>query len=347
MTEMNEKEITNLLYSYAQYIDSGDFDSAANLFSNAQIKLDNESGPVTYKELLTLWKKSIITYSDGTPKTKHLITNPILNINITKGTATCCSYYTVMQSTDTLPLQAIASGRYYDEFVRIKGEWRYSFRDYSLRDAFGDMSHHSRNHTKPSSMLNSSNNGADQNEASGDFSPTKSRILAAAQKAFSTIGFAESGTRKIAEIANLSSGLVNRHFGSKATLFEVALNTALEKPLFPENRDQFGWFIAKRLENPGDYLGTHSMTLLAIGNEEARQIVIKVLQVKGIAPLAEWLGSPNAESRAREILALCAGFVLYNSQLTTSTVSDPHMVEWLANSLQAVVDQSPTLSTKQ
>lgn len=153
---MDEIAIANLLYRYAQYIDSGDFDSAAGLFCHASIKLHDAYEQVTYKELLTLWQKSIIIYPDGTPKTKHVITNPIINIQ--DGTATCHSYYTVMQCTDRLPLQAIASGRYYDEFVKIKGEWRYAFRDYSLHDAFGNMSHHSRNHAHASPAQSSADN---------------------------------------------------------------------------------------------------------------------------------------------------------------------------------------------
>ncbi|MCY1459320.1 hypothetical protein D9M71_767860 [compost metagenome] len=52
------------------------------------------------------------------------------------------SCYTVLQATDTLPLQPIASGRYFDEFERMDGVWRFSFRDYSHLDMMGDLSAH-------------------------------------------------------------------------------------------------------------------------------------------------------------------------------------------------------------
>ncbi|MNH44572.1 hypothetical protein D3C79_1067710 [compost metagenome] len=48
----------------------------------------------------------------------------------------------MLQATDTLPLQPIASGRYLDEFVRMDGVWRFSFRDYSHLDMMGDLSAH-------------------------------------------------------------------------------------------------------------------------------------------------------------------------------------------------------------
>jgi hypothetical protein len=81
-------------------------------------------------------------YPDGTPRTKHVVTNPIIEVDEAAGTATCRSYYTVMQHTDEFPLQPIVAGRYHDRFQRVDGRWRYSFRDYSLMDMVADVSHH-------------------------------------------------------------------------------------------------------------------------------------------------------------------------------------------------------------
>ena len=79
---------------------------------------------------------------DGTPLTKHVITNPIVEVDEAAGTASCRSYYTVFQQTDDFPLQPVIEGRYHDEFERVDGVWRWSYRDYSLVDLVGDMSHH-------------------------------------------------------------------------------------------------------------------------------------------------------------------------------------------------------------
>ena len=84
----------------------------------------------------------MVLYLDGTPRTKHVVTNPIIEVDEGVGTATCRSYYTVPQQTDDFPLQVIVAGRYHDQFQRVDGQWRYCFRDYPLIDLVGDLSHH-------------------------------------------------------------------------------------------------------------------------------------------------------------------------------------------------------------
>ena len=91
--------------------------------------------------LLALWRRIIVLYPCGTPRTRHLISNPIVEIDEAAGTATARSCYTVLQATEQLPLQAIASGRYHDCFARIDGQWCFTAREYRL-DLVGDMSRH-------------------------------------------------------------------------------------------------------------------------------------------------------------------------------------------------------------
>jgi hypothetical protein len=57
-----------------------------------------------------------------------VITNLLIEVDETRGTATCRSNYTVLQQTDTLALQPIVAGRYRDEFTRIDHEWRFTRR---------------------------------------------------------------------------------------------------------------------------------------------------------------------------------------------------------------------------
>jgi 3-phenylpropionate/cinnamic acid dioxygenase small subunit len=135
--------ITNLLYRYAESMDAGDLDSAAALFAHARIKADADGNVVLDSAgILQLWRGLVKIHADGTPRTKHVITNPILDIDEEAGTATCRSYYTVLQQTDTVPLQVVAAGRYHDEFERVDGVWRFSFRDYSMLDLKGDLRDH-------------------------------------------------------------------------------------------------------------------------------------------------------------------------------------------------------------
>jgi len=140
-------EIQDLLYRYAEFMDVGDLSGVASLFRHARIKIRGDDTLTDADGLLNIWRDMVQIYPCGTPRTKHVVTNPILEIDETAGTAKCRSYYTVLQSTDTLRLQPIAAGRYHDEFERVDGEWRFSYRDYSLFDYAGDLSQHLNNYT--------------------------------------------------------------------------------------------------------------------------------------------------------------------------------------------------------
>lgn len=135
--------IMNLLYRYAELIDAGDLDGAAALFTHARIKADPDGAVILdHAGILQVWRNLVKIHADGTPRTKHVITNPILDIAEAAGTATCRSCYTVLQQTEQIALQVIAAGRYHDEFERVDGVWRFSFRDYSMLDLKGDLRDH-------------------------------------------------------------------------------------------------------------------------------------------------------------------------------------------------------------
>jgi AcrR family transcriptional regulator len=176
----------------------------------------------------------------------------------------------------------------------------------------------------------------------GDAEVTRARILAAAQEAFSKHGYSEVGMRDIADKLGLSSTILFRYFGTKAGLFEAALRESLRgAQVFPP-REKLGEVIADWLADPNMDMGPHSMIVLATGHEEAREIATRVLQEMTFTPIAKWLGPPDAEARARQIIALTSGFVLYTFQLTVSSGRnnvDPSMKAWLAQSVQAVVDR--------
>lgn len=133
--------ITNLLGMYAERMDGGDFAGAAELFRHARVKLMGDTH-VDADQLLALWTDTVVRYPDGTPRTKHVITNPIVEID--GDTARCRSYYTVFQQLEGFPLQPIIAGRYDDRFERVEGAWRWSYRDYSLVELVGDLSRHLR-----------------------------------------------------------------------------------------------------------------------------------------------------------------------------------------------------------
>jgi len=140
----SEAQIANILYRYAECMDNGDFEGAAGLFAHATIKRmrGDQEWLLDSRTLLEHWREVVIVYPDGTPRTKHVITNPIIEVDEEAGTATSRSYYTVFQQTDEVPLQPIASGRYRDRFERAEGTWRFTYRDYSMLEFVGNIGRH-------------------------------------------------------------------------------------------------------------------------------------------------------------------------------------------------------------
>ncbi|GAB7145704.1 nuclear transport factor 2 family protein [Mycobacterium riyadhense] len=143
-----ETQITNLLYRYAECIDGGDLAAAAALFEHARIRIGTDE-TIDAARLLGIWKSLIVLYPDGTPRTKHLVSNPIVEVDEDAGTARCRSYYTVLQQTEEFALQPIVAGRYHDHFERVEGQWRFSYRDLTLIDMVGNLSHHLRHPITP------------------------------------------------------------------------------------------------------------------------------------------------------------------------------------------------------
>lgn len=138
----NRDEILNLLYTYAERVDSGDAEGTAELFRHAEIKWGVDA-PVLfgYEAVLKIYHDFIRVHSDGTPRTHHLVTNAIIDIDSDGKTAKARSYYTVIQQTEKTPLQVIAGGRYHDQLEKVEGQWRLKRRDFFM-DFRGNISDH-------------------------------------------------------------------------------------------------------------------------------------------------------------------------------------------------------------
>jgi hypothetical protein len=135
--------IPNLVYTYAERIDLGDFEGLAELFTHATITVEENDIVVRGRdEAHAMYAQWTRRYEDtGTPKTRHVTTNLILDVDDDAGTGTCRSYFTVLQRTDTLPFQPIIAGRYHDRFERVDGTWRFAHR-HMFNDITGDLSQH-------------------------------------------------------------------------------------------------------------------------------------------------------------------------------------------------------------
>lgn len=142
MSANGYEQIRNLLGTYTESMDGGRFADLAELFRDA--KMVSESGDVIadgYDAIRQNYERGTQLYN-GSPRTKHVTTNVVIELDEDTGTATARSAYVVFQGTEALPLQPIITGRYRDNFVRDdSGHWRFSQRMFFV-DQIGDLSHH-------------------------------------------------------------------------------------------------------------------------------------------------------------------------------------------------------------
>lgn len=137
-------EITDLLFAYAERIDSGDFDALAELLKEAELSFEGHDRVHRGREeIRALYEASTRRYSDdGTPKTKHLVTNVIVSFDGPMDTATARSYFTVLQAVPgALSLQPVIAGRYDDRFECANGRWHFTARRIIV-DLVGDLRSH-------------------------------------------------------------------------------------------------------------------------------------------------------------------------------------------------------------
>lgn len=136
--------IANLVFLYAERVDLGDFDGVGELFAGATYRAlaAGVASTTDGAEVAPLLRKMVITGEDGTPGTKHVTTNLIIDVDEGAGRATCRSYYTVLQAGPD-GVQPIIAGRYHDAFAYVEGAWRFTDR-LIYSDLIGDLSRHLR-----------------------------------------------------------------------------------------------------------------------------------------------------------------------------------------------------------
>ena len=136
--------IQNLLHLYSEAVDSGAFDEVGEMFRHADVYFPGDEGPsvpagsATFGDHLTRWTRRFP--ETGTPRTRHLCTNLIIEFD-GETQARTRTYFVVFQGTDELPLQPIITGGYHDRFEKVEGEWRFVERR-ELVGETGDLSAH-------------------------------------------------------------------------------------------------------------------------------------------------------------------------------------------------------------
>lgn len=138
-----QNAIENLLFSYAERIDAGDFAGIGALFARARML--GPTGDVLgtgRDQVKALYERTTTVYEDGSPMTQHLTTNVILSPGRDGQTVAARSRFTVMQALPDFPLQCIITGYYEDQFAHDESDGWYFTERWMKPKLMGDLSRH-------------------------------------------------------------------------------------------------------------------------------------------------------------------------------------------------------------
>ncbi len=141
---MNEvrDQISALIYTYAERLDSGDLKGVAALFGRGRYGAQGGprvEGAAAVERLLN----SRIKLYDGVPRTQHVTTNLVIELDDSGERAIGRSRFSVFQALKGAPPQPIVLGRYFDAFARGSSGWYFTEREIRM-DLVGDLSGHIR-----------------------------------------------------------------------------------------------------------------------------------------------------------------------------------------------------------
>lgn len=135
-------QVRNLLGRYCERLDAGDFAGVGELFATGRLTTEEGVLLATGAAEVTDFYRRGTRLHDGSPRTKHLVVDTVLEPSSDGSSIVARSSYLVLQAVDgVLPLQPIIAGRYVDTFDRADGAWAWSERRFAV-DLLGDLAHH-------------------------------------------------------------------------------------------------------------------------------------------------------------------------------------------------------------
>lgn len=138
----NGDEVRNLLGRYCERLDAGDFDGVGELFARGRLTTEDGAVLATGAAEVAEFYRRGTRLHEGTPRTKHLVVDTVLDPAPDGSRIVARSSYVVLQAVDgLLALQPIIAGRYVDSFDRAGGGWTWVERRFAV-DLMGDLSHH-------------------------------------------------------------------------------------------------------------------------------------------------------------------------------------------------------------
>jgi hypothetical protein len=137
-------QIVALINRYAELLDGGQIDEVVALFDRATWRASRTGATLSTPEEVRAVYANVILYDDGTPRTRHLMTNVTVDIDDSGHEASSSCYFTVLQGViPGEPIQTILSGRYVDRFAKDADGWHFTDRLFHA-DLIGDQSRHFR-----------------------------------------------------------------------------------------------------------------------------------------------------------------------------------------------------------
>ena len=141
----DHEAIRNLAFEYTFRLDAGDFDGVAELLSGAVLRpaMPGVAGEGLRgaEAIRAFYSEQVVTYGDGDPRTRHLITNQAIELDREAGAASSRCYFTVLQRPPKLPYAIVVGGRYEDRFAYADGAWRFTEKVIHV-DHLNDIEHH-------------------------------------------------------------------------------------------------------------------------------------------------------------------------------------------------------------
>jgi hypothetical protein len=132
-------DITSLVHSYALLLDRGDTDAVAELFRHATWRSEPNGQVLRGMDQIRPVYEQLKT-PEGSPRTKHLLTNLTVEVDPGDITASALCYWTVLQNVESgRAINIILSGQYADRFEKSEGTWRFADR-LIVVDLTGDAS---------------------------------------------------------------------------------------------------------------------------------------------------------------------------------------------------------------
>ena len=131
--------ITTLVYRYCELIDSGDFDAYVKQFEHGSMGGRAKGDTASLRQ----WITDNMVLHDGSPCTRHLMNNLIVEVDEAADTAKARSYVTVLHTAPGQALAIVGTAQYHDQFERVGGTWRWAER-VVVNSLSGDSSRHTR-----------------------------------------------------------------------------------------------------------------------------------------------------------------------------------------------------------